>query len=102
MDTIKDLTFDNIYHEHYNYWSLTSFTNFFNKLDAKIFKSERINTHGGSIRVFIKDKKVKIDKSVKKMLRQKINLELKNMKLTKNLVKKFIKYRKCLTKYKKT
>ena len=25
----KDLTFDNIYHEHYNYWSLTSLVNFF-------------------------------------------------------------------------
>ena len=22
LNTIKDLTFDNIYHEHYNYWSL--------------------------------------------------------------------------------
>ena len=29
MNTIKDLTFDNIYHEHYNYWSLTSLINFF-------------------------------------------------------------------------
>ena len=28
MDTLKDLTFDNIYHEHYNYWSLTSLINF--------------------------------------------------------------------------
>ena len=28
MNTLKDLTFDNIYHEHYNYWSLTSLINF--------------------------------------------------------------------------
>ena len=28
MNTLKDLTFDNIYHEHYNYWSLTSLVNF--------------------------------------------------------------------------
>ena len=21
LNTLKDLTFDNIYHEHYNYWS---------------------------------------------------------------------------------
>ena len=69
LNTLKDLTFDNIYHEHYNYWSLTSLINFFNKLDAKIFKSEKINTHGGSIRIYIKkDKKVRIDMSVKKML----------------------------------
>ena len=42
MNTLKDLTFDNIYHEHYNYWSLTSLTNFFNQFDAKIFKSEKL------------------------------------------------------------
>ena len=28
LNTIKDLTFDNIYHEHYNYWSLTSLNYF--------------------------------------------------------------------------
>ena len=27
LNTLKDLTFDNIYHEHYNYWSLTSLKN---------------------------------------------------------------------------
>ena len=71
MNTLKDLTFDNIYHEHYNYWSLTSLINFFNKLNAKIFRSEKIDTHGGSIRVYIKkDKKVKVDLSVKKMLQE--------------------------------
>ena len=78
MDTLKDLTFDNIYHEHYNYWSLTSLINFFNKFDAKIFKSERIDTHGGSIRVYIKkDKKVKVDLSVKKMLQEEDNFGIK-------------------------
>jgi hypothetical protein len=54
MNTLKDLTFDNIYHEHYNYWSLTSLVNFFNQFNVKIFKSEKINTHGGSIRIYIK------------------------------------------------
>ena len=78
MDTLKDLTFDNIYHEHYNYWSLTSLTNFFNRLDAKIFKSERVNTHGGSIRIYIKkDKKVKINESVKKMLQEEESFGIK-------------------------
>ena len=58
MNTLKDLTFDNIYHEHYNYWSLTSLVNFFNQFNVKIYRSEKVNTHGGSIRVYIKkDKK---------------------------------------------
>ena len=29
LNTLKDLTFDNIYHEHYNYWTLNSLKNFF-------------------------------------------------------------------------
>ena len=54
LNTLKDLTFDNIYHEHYNYWSLTSLINFFNQFGAKIVNAEKIETHGGSLRVYIK------------------------------------------------
>ena len=43
LNTLKDLTFDNIYHEHYNYWSLTSLNNFFKQLNATIFRSEKKN-----------------------------------------------------------
>ena len=71
VNTLKDLTFDNIYHEHYNYWSLTSLNNFFKKFDSTIFRAEKVDTHGGSIRVYIKkDKKTKIEKSVKVMLKE--------------------------------
>jgi len=70
LNTLKDLTFDNIYHEHYNYWSLTSLINFFNQFDAKIYRVERINTHGGSIRVYVKKaKKAKIENSVKELIK---------------------------------
>ena len=81
MNTLKDLTFDNIYHEHYNYWSLTSLVNFFNQFNAKIYRSEKIDTHGGSIRVYIKkDKKVKIEKSVKKILNEEEIFGIKDFK----------------------
>ncbi len=81
MDTLKDTTFDNIYHEHYNYWSLTSLVYFFNQFEAKIFRSEKVDTHGGSIRIYIKkDKKVKIDQSVKKMLKEEENFGIKKFK----------------------
>ncbi len=94
MNTLKDLTFDNIYHEHYNYWSLTSLINFFNKLDAKIFKSEKINTHGGSIRVYIKkDKKVKIDVSVKKMLKEEDSFGIKKYETYKKFGEKVYEIR---------
>ena len=71
MNTLKDLTFDNIYHEHYNYWSLTSLVNFFKQFDAKIYRSEKVNTHGGSIRIYIKKgKNVKVEKSVAQMIKE--------------------------------
>ncbi len=94
MNTLKDLTFDNIYHEHYNYWSLTSLVNFFNKLDAKIFRLEKIDTHGGSIRVYIKkDKRVKIEASVKKTLKEEEDYGIKKFETYKNFGEKIYKIR---------
>ena len=94
MNTLKDLTFDNIYHEHYNYWSLTSLVNFFNQFDAKIFKSECVDTHGGSLRVYIKkDKKVKIETSVKQMLKEEEKFGIKKFKTYKDFGEKIYKIR---------
>jgi len=94
MRTLKDLTFDNIYHEHYNYWSLTSLINFFNQFEAKIFKSEVVDTHGGSLRVYIKkDKKIKIDSSVKKMLKEEENFGIKKYKTYEDFGKKVYEIR---------
>jgi len=81
MNTLKDLTFDNIYHEHYNYWSLTSLIYFFKKFNAIIFKAEKIDTHGGSIRIYIKkNKKTKIGNSVKKILKEEKDFGIKDFK----------------------
>ena len=92
MNTLKDLTFDNIYHEHYNYWSLTSLTNFFDKLDAKIYRAEKIDTHGGSIRVYVKkDKKTKIEFSVKKILKEEDNYGIKKFDTYKRFGEKVYK-----------
>ena len=81
LNTLKDLTFDNIYHEHYNYWSLTSLINFFKKFEVKIYKSEKVETHGGSIRIYLKKgKKVKIEKSVIQMLDEEEKFGIKKFK----------------------
>ena len=94
MNTLKDLTFDNIYHEHYNYWSLTSLVNFFNRLNAKIFRSEKVNTHGGSIRIYIKkDKKIKVEQSVKQMLKEEDKFGIKNFGTYKEFGEKVYKIR---------
>jgi nucleoside-diphosphate-sugar epimerase len=94
MNTLKDLTFDNIYHEHYNYWSLTSLINFFNQFDAKIFRAEKVDTHGGSLRIYIKkEKKIKIESNVKKLLKEEEDFGIKNFETYKKFGEKVYKIR---------
>ena len=92
LNTLKDLTFDNIYHEHYNYWSLTSLVNFFKQFNAKIFRAETIDTHGGSLRIYIKkDINTKIENSVKKILKEEDKFGIKNFKTYKEFGDKVYK-----------
>ena len=93
LNTLKDLTFDNIYHEHYNYWSLTSLKNFFYNSDLSIFDAEKIDTHGGSIRVYI-DKKIRsVKKNVKKLLKEEENFGIKNFETYKKFGEKVYEIR---------
>ena len=95
MNTLKDLTFDNIYHEHYNYWSLTSMVNFFSKIDATIYRAEKINTHGGSIRIFVKKgKSFKVENSVKELLKKEDLFGIKKYKTYQDFAKKVDNIRK--------
>jgi len=69
-DTIETMTFDNVYHEHMSYYTLSSLDFFFNKHDMQAFRVERVATHGGSLRVFAakKSSKHKVHESIKKLL----------------------------------
>lgn len=68
LDTIKDMTFDNIYHEHVNYWTVTSLNAFFTRLNLSVVKVQHVNTHGGSLRVYVKNLGSEVDESVSKFL----------------------------------
>jgi len=89
LNTLQDLTFDNIYHEHYNYWSLTSLVKFFDQFKAKVISAERINTHGGSLRIYVKkNKNSKIDPSVKNLLKKEEEFGIKEYKTYKKFGEK--------------
>jgi SAM-dependent methyltransferase len=51
-DMIDRLEFDTIYHEHLFYFSLTSLTRAFARQGLTIVDAERLDVHGGSLRVF--------------------------------------------------
>ncbi len=75
LKTIKDLTFDNIYHEHVNYWCLLSILKFFEDSEMKVYKVEEVETHGGSLRVYTTKKR---NKRLHKSVNEYIQLEKKN------------------------
>ena len=106
VNTIQDVSFDNIYHEHLNYCSLTPLIKYFKKFGLDIFDVEKINTHGGSLRIYIShrkayQKKVNVNKFLKFEKKQglekisffnKFNIELTNKKkLAKIKINRLIK-----------
>ena len=72
----------------------TSLVNFFKQFDAKIFKSEKLIPMGDQLRIYIKkDKKVKIEKSVKQMLKEEEKFGIKKFKTYKKFGEKVYKIR---------
>ena len=59
FDLINKIQYDEIYHEHARYYSLTSLMNLFNIFNLEIFSAKRTNNQGGSILVFAGKKKTK-------------------------------------------
>ena len=55
-DLIQYNQYDTIYHEHLRYYSLSSLKYLFKKVGLEIIRAKRINTHGGSIRVYAASK----------------------------------------------
>ena len=94
VDNLKYGDFDNIYHEHYNYWNIHSLRVFFDKLGYPISKVERIDTHGGSIRAYINKNKKIDDESVKIILSEEKKFGINNFKKLNQYAEDIIRKRK--------
>lgn len=51
-DVLRDLLFDTIYHEHTSYHTVRPLVSFFERLGMRLFDVERVDTHGGSLRLY--------------------------------------------------
>lgn len=49
---MADNQFDTLYHEHYSYLSVTAVVPIFERAGLRLFDVERLNTHGGSLRLY--------------------------------------------------
>jgi len=79
---LKQNAFDNIVHEHLEYYSLLSLTNLLAKHNLEVFDIEERELNGGSFRTYITIKgKRKITKAVVKMEKYEKRLKLHNKKI---------------------
>jgi hypothetical protein len=53
LSLLKFNQFDTIYHEHFSYLSLISITPLLDRHNLRIFRVDKLNTHGGSLRIYI-------------------------------------------------
>ena len=76
LECLHKVSYDQFYNEHIYVFSLLSINNLIKKYKLEVFNIEKLNTHGGSLRYYIKkvlNKKFKVHKKVKMQL----NRELK-------------------------
>ena len=67
LECIKKTSYDQFYNEHIYVFSTLAVSNIINKFGLELFDVEKINTHGGSLRYFIKrknNKNLNISKNV--------------------------------------
>ncbi len=57
LDMVVKNQFDVIYHEHVSYFSLRPLTYLLDMLDLQIFDAKKILTQGGSLRIYVREKK---------------------------------------------
>ena len=86
---IEKNLFDNVYHEHVNYWSLTNLVSFFEKLGFFVNNFQKVETHGGSLRLFVSRKK-KIKSAVSEYIKYEENLGLNKLDTFYSFSKKII------------
>ncbi|WP_239615884.1 class I SAM-dependent methyltransferase [Cohnella mopanensis] len=78
---IEDVQFDTIYHEHYSYFSLSTVCILFEKHGLSIVDVEKLDTHGGSLRIFARhiEREDEISNRVKQLLDEEQAYGIKNM-----------------------
>jgi len=90
LNLVKNNQFDTIYHEHYSYLSITALVPIFKKYNLQIIDVEKIDTHGGSLRIFVeKFNNLRIaNKSVSEIILQEMHFDPRNHDVLLNLQKK--------------
>lgn len=90
VDFLKKNLFDTIYHEHVSYLSIKPITVVFKRFNMEVFDVEKTESHGGSIRVFVKksESSRKTKESVAKFIQNEEKLGLRKIQTYVKFAKK--------------
>ncbi len=100
VSMLKINAFDNIVHEHLEYYSLLSLNNLLEKHGMEVFDVETRTLNGGSFRTYIALKgKRKISKSVLEMQKTEKRLKLNNKKIYLDFAKRIAKEKEKITEF---
>lgn len=94
LNLIKYNQFDTIYHEHFSYLSISCLEKLFKKLKLKIFNIKKIETHGGSLRLYVKHSdnyQIKISNHVDKITNEEIKTKIFSIKTFNKFNKELLK-----------
>lgn len=89
-DLVKKNLFDLVYHEHVCYWAVGPMRVLAERFGMKIFRVEKVSTHGGSIRVWLKLKtnKRRVESNVANLVRQEKVWELDKLSVYRQLTRR--------------
>ena len=91
-DVIKKCSYDQIYDEHVFLFSLHSVKNIFKSIGMTLVDVEALNTHGGSMRYYVKNSKnSEPSNKVKKILKHEVNIGITSFSGLNRLSKKIKK-----------
>jgi len=83
LECLKRVAYDQFYNEHIYVFSLLGIKNIVSKHNLELFNIEKLKTHGGSIRYFIKrtsNSKIKVHSNVKKQLKAELRYKMDKFK----------------------
>jgi len=79
LECLKQVAYDQFYNEHIYVFSLLGIKNLIKRYNLEVFNIEKLNTHGGSIRYYIKrnsNSKIKINNNVKRQLNHELKYKM--------------------------
>lgn len=87
LNLVQNNLFDTVYHEHFSYISLLTLVEIFKTHGLKIYDVEKLETHGGSLRIFAchLNYSEKISKNVDFIISEELNFGLHKIESYKSL-----------------